>query len=100
MATRSAVRGARTYLEPALFGWGMGVAAVLRHSTLPWREALDAVPLATLPPLGGRGPPSPVAPLAAPQALLQFARASHGACRAAGGAGVQRRRGRGRPRGV
>src|SRR5205823_1932129 len=91
MATRSAVRGARTYLEPGVFGWGMGVAAVLRHSSLPWREALDAVPLAALPPVGGRDRLSLVAQFAAHQALLQFAGVSDGACDAAEWAVVQRR---------
>ena len=91
MATRSAVRGARTYIEPSAFGWGVAVAAVLRHSTLPWREALDAVPLAALPPLGGRDRLSLVAQFAAHQALLQFAGVSDGACDAAEWAVVQRR---------
>ncbi len=91
MATRSALRGARIYLEPAAFGWGVAVAAVLRHSTLPWREALDAVPLADLPPLGGRDRLSLVAQFAAHQALLQFAGVSDGACDAAEWAVVQRR---------
>ena len=50
MAVRSATRATRTYVEPAAFGWGVAVAAVLRHSTLAWREPLDAVPLAQLPP--------------------------------------------------
>ncbi|HEY6139727.1 MAG TPA: sigma 54-interacting transcriptional regulator [Thermoanaerobaculia bacterium] len=73
MATRSGVRGTRTATEPNAFGWGVAVAAVLRHATLPWREALDAIPLAALPQLGGRDKLSLVAQFAAHQALLQFA---------------------------
>jgi DNA-binding NtrC family response regulator len=91
MATRGAVRGTRTRIEPTAFGWGVAVATVLRHSTLPWREALDAVPLASLPPLGGRDRLSLVAQFAAHQALLQFAGVSDGACDAAEWAVVQRR---------
>src|SRR3954451_12532426 len=91
MAMRSAVRGARTSIEPAGFGWGVAVAAVLRHSTLPWREALDAVPLAALPPLGGGDRLSLLAQFAAHQALLQFAGVADGACDRAEWAVVQRR---------
>jgi DNA-binding NtrC family response regulator/tetratricopeptide (TPR) repeat protein len=91
MAMRGAARGARTRIEPAAFGWGVAVAAVLRHSTLPWREALDAVPLPALPPLGGRDRLSLVAQFAAHQALLQFAGVADGACDAAEWAVVQRR---------
>src|ERR1043165_3978023 len=91
MAMRSAVRPTRTYIEPAAFGWGAAVAAVLRHSTLPWREPLDAGPFAPLPPLGGRHRLSLVAQFAAHQALLQFAGVGDGACDAAEWAVVQRR---------
>src|SRR5947207_4507197 len=91
MAMRGAIRGARTRIEPDSFGWGMGVAALLRHSPLPWREALAAVPLTALPPLGGRDRLSLVAQFAAHQALLQFAGVSDGACDAAEWAVVQRR---------
>jgi DNA-binding NtrC family response regulator len=91
MAVRSATRATRTYIEPAAFGWGVAVAAVLRHSTLPWREALDAVPLAQLPPPGGRDRLSLVAQFAAHQALLQFAGVADGACDATEWAVVQRR---------
>ena len=91
MAMRSAVRPTKTYVEPAAFGWGAAVAAVLRHSTLPWREPLDAVPLVQLSPLGGRDRLSLVAQFAAHQALLQFAGVGDGACDAAEWAVVQRR---------
>src|ERR1051326_7719124 len=87
MAMRSAVGGARTSIEPGAFGWGVAVAAVLRHSTLPWREVLDAVPLAALPPLGGRDRLSLVAQFAAHQALLQFAGVADGAGGGPGGGG-------------
>jgi DNA-binding NtrC family response regulator len=91
MAMRSAVRGARTSIEPGAFGWGVAVAAVLRHSTLPWREVLDAVPLAALPPLGGRDRLSLVAQFAAHQALLQFGGVSDDAFDRAEWAVVQKR---------
>src|SRR5437762_8837486 len=91
MAMRSAVRGARTSIEPSAFGWGVTVAAVLRHSTLPWRDAVDAVPLAALPALGGRDRLSLVAQFAAHQALLQFAGVADGACEKTEWAVVQRR---------
>src|ERR1043165_2856095 len=57
----------------AAFEWGVAVAAVLRHTTLPWREALDAIPLTAMPQLGGRDKLSLVAQFAAHQALLQVA---------------------------
>ncbi|HKS26080.1 MAG TPA: sigma 54-interacting transcriptional regulator [Thermoanaerobaculia bacterium] len=57
----------------AAFEWGVAVAAVLRHTTLPWHETLDAVPLTAMPQLGGRDKLSLVAQFAAHQALLQFA---------------------------
>src|SRR6266568_1082916 len=91
MAMRGAVRGARTLIEPGAFGWEVAVASVLRHSTLPWREALDAVPLSALPQLGGRDRLSLVAQFAAHQALLQFAGVSDDAFGAAEWAVVQRR---------
>src|SRR5438067_11662745 len=91
MAVRTATRATRTYVEPAAFGWGAAVAAVLRHATLPWREPLDAVPLAQLPPRGGRDRLSLAAQFAAHQALLQFAGVADGQCDAAEWAVVQRR---------
>src|SRR5438067_4527778 len=91
MAVRTATRATRTYVEPAAFGWGVAVAAVLRHSTLPWREPLDSVPLAQLPPPGGRDRLSLVSQFAAHQALLQFAGVGDGPCDTAEWAGVQRR---------
>src|SRR4051794_15322193 len=91
MAVRSATRATKTYVEPAAFGWGVAVAAGLRHSTLPGGEALDAVPLGHLPPPGGRDRLSLVAQFAAHQALLQFAGVADGACDPAEWAVVQRR---------
>ena len=91
MAMRGADRAAKTTIEPGGFGWGAAAAAVLRHSTLPWREPLNAVALAQLPPLGGRDQLSLVAQFAAHQALLQFAGVADGACDPAEWAVVQRR---------
>jgi DNA-binding NtrC family response regulator len=91
MGMRGAVRAAKTTIEPGGFGWGAAASAVLRHSTLPWREPLSAVALAQLPPLGGRDRLSLVAQFAAHQALLQFAGVADGACDPAEWAVVQRR---------
>src|SRR5437764_11055129 len=85
------MRRVRTSIEPAAFGWGRETAAVLRHSTLPWREPLDLLPLAERPELGARDRLSLLAQFAAHEALLQFAGIADAAFDPAEWAIVQRR---------
>jgi len=82
MTTRGAARRARPAggIEPVSFAWGREVAATLRHSTLPWREAIEAIPIRDLPTLGTRDRLSLVAQFAAHQALLQFAGVADSDC--------------------
>src|SRR5512141_1478484 len=91
MAMRESSRATRVSVEPAAVGWGREVAAVLRHSTLPWREPLAAVPLSEAPAFGGRDRLSLVAQFAAHQAFLQFAAAGDGEFDVAEWGVVQRR---------
>src|ERR1051325_5897887 len=93
MATRGPARRVRpsAAISPASFGWGREIAATLRHSTLPWRESLELVPLARIESLGNRDRLSLVAQFAAHQALLQFAGVADGDCDAAQWAVVVKR---------
>src|SRR5581483_8717278 len=60
-------------IDPRSFGWDRAVAATLRHSTLPWLEPLDAMPLDVLQEIGKRDRLSLTGQFAAHQAFLQFA---------------------------
>ncbi|HUP61468.1 MAG TPA: sigma 54-interacting transcriptional regulator [Thermoanaerobaculia bacterium] len=65
-------------VSPRNFAWDRALVATLRHSTLPWGEALDAVPVAEARQLGARDRLSLLAQFAAHQALLQFAGVADG----------------------
>jgi len=90
---RGAARRARPSagIEPSSFGWGREVAATLRHSTLPWREPLELIPLQEVASLGNRDRLSLVAQFAAHQAFLRFAGVADGDCDPAQWAVVVRR---------
>src|SRR6266568_1165444 len=60
------------------FGWDRAIVSVLRHSTLPWCEHVDATPLAALKDLGTRDRLSLLGQFAAHVAFLQFAGVSDG----------------------
>jgi len=60
-------------VDVAAFGWDRAIVSLLRHSTLPWREQLEAAPLATLKDLGARDSLSLAGQFAAHIAFLQFA---------------------------
>src|SRR5437016_4507924 len=82
MSMRGATRRARPQATADLrqFGWNRALIATLRHSTLPWIEAVDAVPLTKCDGLGARDKLSLVAQFAAHQAFLQFAGAGDSEC--------------------
>ncbi|HEX2835855.1 MAG TPA: sigma 54-interacting transcriptional regulator [Thermoanaerobaculia bacterium] len=75
MNMRGGTRRARpaAALSAQAFAWGHATIATLRHSTLPWTEAVPANPLSEIKNLGARDRLSIVAQFAAHQALLQFA---------------------------
>src|SRR5437868_3395515 len=82
MPMRGAARRARPQASVELrqFGWDRALVATLRHSTLPFGEAIDAAPLARCDDLGARDKLSLVAQFAAHQAFLQFAGVGDGEC--------------------
>src|SRR5437764_14580842 len=82
MPMRGAARRARPQASVELrqFGWDRALVATLRHSTLPFSEAIDAAPLARCDDLGARDKLSLVAQFAAHQAFLQFAGVGDGEC--------------------
>jgi DNA-binding NtrC family response regulator len=91
MAMRAATRRRESLaVSPASFAWDRAVVATLRHSTVPWREELQASPLAETE-LGARDRLSLLAQFTAHQALLQFAGISDGGCDLADWAVVQKR---------
>jgi DNA-binding NtrC family response regulator/tetratricopeptide (TPR) repeat protein len=91
MAMRAATRRREAKaVSPERFAWDRAAVATLRHSTLPWREELAAVPLAETE-LGARDRLSLLAQFAAHQALLQFAGIADGDVDLAEWAVVQKR---------
>jgi len=84
-------RDASQSLSPRAFGWDRALLATMRHSSLPWHEALAATPLEELRDLGARDRLSLLAQFAAHEAFLQFAGIADGAFDAAEWAVVQKR---------
>ena len=73
------------------FGWDRAIVSVLRHSTLPWHEHVDATPLTALKDLGTRDRLSLLGQFAAHVAFLQFAGVSDGEFDPAEWAAVRKR---------
>ncbi len=75
MSMRGSSRRPReaSLVTPAAFRWDRALLATLRHSSLPFDEALEAEPLVAVRELGTRDRLSLVAQFAAHQALLNFA---------------------------
>ena len=73
------------------FGWDRAIVSVLRHSTLPWHEHVDATPLTALKDFGTRDRLSLLGQFAAHVAFLQFAGVSDGEFDPAEWAAVRKR---------
>ncbi|MDP9191727.1 MAG: sigma 54-interacting transcriptional regulator [Acidobacteriota bacterium] len=78
-------------MDVRAFGWDRALVATLRHSSLPWEEALAVTPLAEVRELGARDRLSLLAQFAAHEAMLQFAGIADGEFDPAEWAAVQKR---------
>ncbi|HYC91384.1 MAG TPA: sigma 54-interacting transcriptional regulator [Thermoanaerobaculia bacterium] len=84
-------RGRDAAVEPRAFEWNRALLATLRHSSLPFDEALPLTPLALLGNVGKRDRLSLLGQFAAHQALLQFAGVADGELEPAEWAVVRKR---------
>jgi DNA-binding NtrC family response regulator len=78
-------------VDARAFGWDRALVATLRHSSLPWDEALAVTPLSEARELGARDRLSLLAQFAAHEAMLQFAGIADGEFDPAEWAVVQKR---------